>query len=299
MVYGRGIHINETGKHISEYPTLPADTDIVNFMNGCFICQPTVFLKISLLNDVGYLNEELQTAFDYELWLRAFKKHKNKIGFINKVSAYSRLHSECKTLSMRKQVALEAMQILNKHLGSAPRHWLLTYFDEMFEHYPHIDKPENLPLEIKELYNISKNYLDEDEYMQLGKTLTNDARFTLLQPDACINIYSDGWLSPLGCLRVRASSVSWKKIELACVNAPPNLTKNVITIMTPWGDNICTDIQKPGEFRIEINLPHNYKKPSYWSFFIKSEYFFIPHDISANNDHRKLSFQIKNIYLVD
>ncbi len=131
MVYGQGQHIDDQGKMLDVYPTLPASTSIQQFSNGCFICQPSVFFKYSMFKLLGKLDESLKTSFDFEYWLRAFSVFPERIGFIDHIQAYSRLHNECITLNMRRTVALEAMQILNKYLGTAPRHWILTYFNEL------------------------------------------------------------------------------------------------------------------------------------------------------------------------
>jgi hypothetical protein len=131
MVYGHGNHIDEAGHFVSQYPTLPPETSIEAFLDGCFICQPTVFFKRSMNILLGPLNEHLKTAFDFDYWLKAFTKLPGRIGFVDAVQAYSRLHKDCITLRMRRTVALEGIQLLARHLGHAPSHWLLTYAEEL------------------------------------------------------------------------------------------------------------------------------------------------------------------------
>jgi glycosyltransferase involved in cell wall biosynthesis len=131
MLYGHGDHIDVAGNFIDHYPTLTPETNIEVFGDGCFICQPTVYFKRTLPILLGPLDERLKTAFDFDYWLRAFTKLPGRIGFIDAVQAYSRLHEDSITLRMRRTVALEGIQLLARHLGHAPSHWLLTYADEL------------------------------------------------------------------------------------------------------------------------------------------------------------------------
>ena len=80
---------------------------------------------------LGKLDENLKTAFDFEYWLRAFLAFPDRIGFVDSVQAHSRLHEACLTMRLRRTVALEGMQVLARHLGSAPKEWLLTYVIEL------------------------------------------------------------------------------------------------------------------------------------------------------------------------
>jgi len=131
MVYGEGVHVDEHAKPIGTYPTLPPSTPISKFSEGCFICQPTMFFNRSARILLGTLDEKLKAAFDFEYWLRAFCAFPDRIGFVDAVQAMSRLHDGCITMRLRQTVALEGMQVLARHLGSAPKEWLLTYADEL------------------------------------------------------------------------------------------------------------------------------------------------------------------------
>ena len=133
MVYGHGQHIDVSGKVLNLYPTLPPDTPLDRFSDGCFICQPTVFFRRTMSILLGDFNESLRTAFDFDYWLRAFKYHQNRIGFVDEVQALSRLHGSCITKTMRREVALEGVYVLKRHIGHAPIHWILTHLEEMKE----------------------------------------------------------------------------------------------------------------------------------------------------------------------
>jgi glycosyltransferase involved in cell wall biosynthesis len=136
LVYGQGEHINAASERIGRYPTLPPSVSIQQFKYGCFICQPTVFFQRSVFILLGKLNENLKTSFDLEYWMRAFSNFSERIYFIDKIQAFSRLHQDCITQKMRRTIALESMKIVANFLNYAPAHWLLSYIDELAEHQP-------------------------------------------------------------------------------------------------------------------------------------------------------------------
>jgi glycosyltransferase involved in cell wall biosynthesis len=105
MVYGEGEHIDREGRLLEPYPTLPASTPVGTFNKGCFICQPTVFFRRTMSLLLG--------------------------PYIDQVQAQSRLYDGTITMQQRRQVALEGVQVLHRHLGAAPKEWLLTYVDEV------------------------------------------------------------------------------------------------------------------------------------------------------------------------
>lgn len=131
LVYGQGEHMDEAGRRLEPYPTLPPHTPLARFNQGCFICQPTVFFKRTVALLLGPLDESLKTAFDFDYWLRAFKQLEGRIGFVDALQARSRLHDQCITRRARMRVTLEGMQVLWRHQGSAPGHWLLSYLEEL------------------------------------------------------------------------------------------------------------------------------------------------------------------------
>ncbi len=133
MVYGQGEHIDEQGRFLNTYPTLPPDTPLEQFSQGCFICQPTVFFRRTLHLLLGPLDQSLKTAFDFDYWLRAFKAFEGRIGFVDALQAQSRLHKDCITLRQRSTVILEGMEVLSKTFGHAPKEWMLTYLDELLD----------------------------------------------------------------------------------------------------------------------------------------------------------------------
>lgn len=140
LLYGEGAHIDAEGHHIERYPTLPPSANALeDFHGGCFVCQPTVFFKRTIKLLVGDVDVGLKTAFDFDYWLRVFKRFPGRIGFLDALQARSRLHDACITRTQRRQITLENMQVILRNLGNPLPHWLLSYAREQRSQNPSLD----------------------------------------------------------------------------------------------------------------------------------------------------------------
>lgn len=127
MVYGEGFLIDESGRHIDRYPTDPFDPD--RFFERCGICQPTVFVRRAVIEDVGYVDETLNFCIDYDLWTRISKKH--TVAYLPQYLAKSRLHEDCKTIKYRVKAHQEVLDMLHRHYGCVPPNLLGAYVREV------------------------------------------------------------------------------------------------------------------------------------------------------------------------
>ena len=171
MIYGQGQHIDEHAQPIDLYPTLPPSVPVGKFSEGCFICQPTMFFRRSARVLLGPLDETLKAAFDFEYWLRAFRAFPERIGFVYEVQAMSRLHDGCITMRLRRTVALEGMRVLARHLGSAPKEWLLTYADELLAQRPEECGVEDVHAHLRETAHIAAAWMTKQEMSGLESAL--------------------------------------------------------------------------------------------------------------------------------
>ena len=123
VVYGEGWWIDEHGKVISRYPTLPWDPRILE--RDCFICQPAAFLRAADYRRCP-LDPEVARSFDYDLWIRMARAG-FRFDAIPDYLANSRMHSGAKTLSEREEVFQASMSLLERHYGYIPLSWVFGY----------------------------------------------------------------------------------------------------------------------------------------------------------------------------
>jgi len=116
MVYGEGYHIDVDGRIVERYPTEKFDADRLG--DTCYICQPTTFIRRSVIEKVGPVDESLRFCMDYDLWIRISRQ--SVIDYLPDYIAHSRLHEESKTIKQAVPRAREALDMLYRHYRSVP-----------------------------------------------------------------------------------------------------------------------------------------------------------------------------------
>jgi len=124
VVYGGGYWIDEHGRTLGRYPTV-APYDPAMFRRDCPICQPASFMRRKAVEAVGGLNHTLQSAFDYDLWIRLSQNHRFRA--IPQHLAASRMHRLNKSLGQKQSMFEECIRLLRHHYGYVPVHWVYGY----------------------------------------------------------------------------------------------------------------------------------------------------------------------------
>jgi glycosyltransferase involved in cell wall biosynthesis len=122
-VYGEAQYIDAEDRIIRPYPT----GSVEDLRNGCFICQPAVFLRRSFLQTVGFLDPDLRYCMDYDLWLR-IAAH-GSMRYVPRYLAGSRLHAEAKSVAEQLAARREVVQMTRRRLGASPLTVLYGYAD--------------------------------------------------------------------------------------------------------------------------------------------------------------------------
>ena len=123
-VYGGGYWIDENGHILGRYPTVaPYSADM--FRRECPICQPACFMRRKAIEAVNGLDAALQSAFDYDLWVRLSQRYPFRA--IPQHLAQSRMHSRNKSLGQKQRMFEECIQLLRRYYGYVPVHWVYGY----------------------------------------------------------------------------------------------------------------------------------------------------------------------------
>ena len=97
IVYGNAQEIDEAGTVTGEIRSGPFDVE--RMLNGInTVPQPAVFMRASLLERIGLLDERLDYVMDYELWLRASRS--SRLVWVDATWAQFRKHPSSKTVSL-------------------------------------------------------------------------------------------------------------------------------------------------------------------------------------------------------
>jgi glycosyltransferase involved in cell wall biosynthesis len=297
MIYGAGQHIDFEGNLIGKYPSKPPSTTLDAFADGSFICQPTVFMRREALAEVGPLEVNIRTAFDFELFVRFFKRYPRQIGMVRNVQAYSRLHSACMTQRLRRQVALDGMRVVAKEIGTVPTHWFWTHIDEMCASYPLGEDELPLTKQLEAFLKEARAYYKVDALKAIVEGLKVDARFRLAKPNLFATVQPDGWVGKQVVVKYRWEGKPAAAVLVKC-NAPwPVAGKLQLRIVTPSGEVQRSAIEVPDDFVLRFEVPET-EQSGCMMWVIKTAQGFVPakHD-SKSKDRRKLAFQVLGIAL--
>jgi glycosyltransferase involved in cell wall biosynthesis len=122
-VYGEGYHIDKAGNVLERYPTEPFSRS--RLAETCYICQPTVFMRRSVLESVSLLDKQLKYCMDYDLWFRFARSH--DMAHIPDYLACTRLYPETKTLGQRAKAHREILDVVCRECGAVPASWVYGY----------------------------------------------------------------------------------------------------------------------------------------------------------------------------
>ncbi len=132
MLYGRAHYVDEDDQLLGVYPTRP-EFHWQTLAHECFICQPTVFLRRRVLDELGFrLDERLQMCMDYDLWIRLGRRL--EVRFLDRVLARSRMYRDNKTISRRSEVYREIFHTVRRHYGRLPFSWALGRAHHVWDH---------------------------------------------------------------------------------------------------------------------------------------------------------------------
>jgi hypothetical protein len=293
LVYGEGDHVDEHGARIDRYPTQGPDTPLAAWADGCPVCQPTAFFRRDTFLALGGLDVTLRTAFDYEFWLRVWKSHPGRIGFVPQEQALSRLHAGGITLRMREQVAMEGLQVVHRHIGPAPVHWLLTYATEALAQCPFEADPMAVRERLLQLAEQARAWLVPDGVAEFRRRLAAHRGWQLARPGFVAAVHADGWAPALLELRLRQPERPWRHLRLWGRHASPRGGPLQLALVDAEGQVAWRGgVGANGPLNAVLPLPASAPGAAL-RLTLRSEPVFVPAALDARSgDRRELAFQL-------
>jgi glycosyltransferase involved in cell wall biosynthesis len=124
VIYGDAHCIDSEDRMIGSYPT--SDWSLERLHTVCYLCQPAVFFRRSVLDEFGPLDDRLHYCMDYEYWLR-LGMGGARFAHIRTPLASSRIHRMAKTIRTTMAAHVETNDMLLARLGKVPDNWLWNY----------------------------------------------------------------------------------------------------------------------------------------------------------------------------
>ena len=112
-VYGEGYLIDREGKVTCRFPhTIPVNLWRLTYVSD-YILQQSVYFRKDVLDEVGYLDEDLHYSMDWEILIRIGKKH--PLGYIPEYMGCLREYAEAKSSSGGARRVREIRDMLRRH----------------------------------------------------------------------------------------------------------------------------------------------------------------------------------------
>lgn len=170
VVHGSAVLVDELKSHIGIDHGQKHGLPYRYYAGMCFP-QPASFFRGSLLNEVGFLSENLHYGMDYEFFLR-LRLRQSSFLRLNKPLAAYRLHEQSKTVSFPIGFANEWIQIYNNFLhgesNSKPILKLLATLDLYREQTSHYSRNYSLnPDSLKKTLLYALHYQAYFRYMSM------------------------------------------------------------------------------------------------------------------------------------
>ncbi len=108
LVYGDAVTIDEAGYPLNEL--MFSDWDLSDLLRFRVICQPAVFMKREVWEEVGGLNSDLHYMLDHQLWIKIASRFRVK--HIPSFWAASRSHGQAKNVAFAAGFSAEILQLL-------------------------------------------------------------------------------------------------------------------------------------------------------------------------------------------
>jgi len=116
MVYGEGYLMAEDGSRKRRFPATESAYDLWRLIHVWdYILQQSTFIRRSLVDRLGYLDESLHYGLDWDLWIRAGKV--SKVGYIPEYLGTLREYDSAKSFAGGFSRIKELYRIVRAHTG--------------------------------------------------------------------------------------------------------------------------------------------------------------------------------------
>jgi glycosyltransferase involved in cell wall biosynthesis len=123
-VYGEGYLIDRAGHRIGRFPeTRPLNLWRLVYLSD-FVLQQSTFFRRAAVEDVGWLDEDLHYAMDWDLLIKLGKRF--GLQYVPEYLGLFRIYDEAKTSSGGRRRISEIRRVLERHTGlkRAPGFWV-------------------------------------------------------------------------------------------------------------------------------------------------------------------------------
>jgi hypothetical protein len=277
-VYGEGYLIDYSGTTSCRFPHTEAFNLWKLMYLSDYILQQSVYFRKHVLDDLGYLDEDLHYTMDWDILIRIGKKY--QIEYVPEYMGCLREYPEAKSSAGGIERAREIRRMLQRHTGLriAPGYvvyGLDTYYKLCCDRIDRALAPALKPVAEK-----LKSAVRLGTGLIIHRTIRNSQ-----------GLYSDGWAAPSmhymlppgsGCVVIEGSLPNCNRLERQTLSVTGN-GRLLGRFDVPIGD---FQLKVPVPFRI-ASEPLRLK--------IEAAQWLVPQRFRVPGDRRRLAYRLRNI----
>jgi glycosyltransferase involved in cell wall biosynthesis len=282
MIYGEGNRIDEDGRLIGRFPaTEPLNLWKLAYLSD-YILQQSVFMRRDAVEAVGFLDESLHWAMDWDLFLKIGKRF--RIDYLPVYLGNIREHRSAKTSSGGRRRLAELARVMRRHGNRRYPPGLFTYGIDTYITglFRAVDRwPPGLAAMIRR-----RRWLIEGPAYRLVDRILTHAQ----------GLYSDTWLSGRAHVLLAGSA---KMTTIRLVGTRPvrsGMAEPVRIDVRAEGRSLGTQVVVgPGDFDLAWEVPAALRTDEPLNVQIRCRPTFQLSRLSGGEDRRRLSVQAKLI----
>jgi len=282
MVYGEGHRIDENGRRIGRFPA----TEPLNLWKLTYLCdyilQQTAFMRRDAVEAVGFLDETLHWAMDWDLFLKIGKRF--RIDYLPVYLGNIREHRSAKTASGGRPRIAELARVMRRHGNRRYPPGLFTYGIDTYISglFSAVDR---LPPRLAAMIRRRRWLIEGPAYGLIDRILTHAQ-----------GVYNDTWLAGRAHVLLAGSA---KMTTIRLVGMRPVLSgmaEQVRIEVRAEGVSLGTQVVVgPGDFDLAWNVPAALRTDNPLNVQIRCRPTFRLSGLAGGDDHRTLSVQAKLI----
>jgi hypothetical protein len=199
---------------------------------------------------------------------------------------------------MREQVALEGLQVVHRHVGPAPVHWLLTHAGEVLTRCPFEAPPGALRVHLLALAERARAWLVDGGVDQFRKHLAAHRGWQLARDDFAADVHADGWAPADLALRIRQSgSRPYARLRMWGRHAAPKRDPLRLALLDDGKELWRGGVAASGPFSLTLPLPPAHDVAQ--RLTLRCDTHFVPAAMDPSSiDRRALAFVLDAVELL-
>ena len=282
MVYGEGYLIDEQSRVTRRFPY----TEEFNLWKLIYlwdnILQQAAFFRRQIFDHIALLDEELDYAMDWDLWIRIGKKF--RVDYIPEYLGNLREYREAKTFSGGITRFNELVSLMRRHGNRRFPPGYFTYGFGTYNRRVFGSLPNRYPRAYRFFFS---------KLRQIGMRCCSLVTSYLVNHSQ--GYYSDGWASRKAhFLLANPSQASCLRLEGELFNVRRGYRTTIRAQLNghPLGDPITVI---PGSFTLEWAIPEEMRSSELFEVTLLSTRWHVAYWDEVGNDRRRLSYRVTRI----